>query len=125
MTAVLSTRLGRTKPMVFSTVLLAACYVALLNAASPAIYATAQVTAIFAFGMTVPYLFGMCGELDEKGRFMAAGAGMQMAGFGLAPWLSGTIISTSGLAALSVVIGVFVTLALVLAMLSENGLRRP
>ena len=85
-------------------------------------YAAAQITAIFSYGFAVPYLFGICGALDARGRFMAAGAGLQMVGLGLAPWLAGSIMTGWGLPAVAVMVGVVVLVAGVLGLRADSRL---
>lgn len=119
----LGVRLGRTLPMVFGVAVLACCYYFVLNASSSWIYVAAQIGALFAYGFSVPYFFGLCGELDSKGRFMAAGAGMQMAGLALAPWLAGILIVQSGYHTLGVAVVSSTGVALAFGLVSSRKIK--
>ena len=116
----LGVRLGRTLPMVFGVVILACCYYFVLNASKSWIYVASQIAALFVYGFSVPYFFGLCGELDSKGRFMAAGAGMQMVGLALAPWLAGILIVQSGYPALGVALISAAGIALAFGLVSAS-----
>ena len=119
----LGVRLGRTLPMVFGVIILACCYYFVLNASKSWVYVAAQITALFVYGFSVPYFFGLCGELDSKGRFMAAGAGMQMVGLALAPWLAGTLIVQSGYSSLGVAVVSAVGVALAFGLVSASKVK--
>ena len=119
----LGVRLGRTLPMVFGIIILACCYYFVLNASKSWVYVAAQITALFVYGFSVPYFFGLCGELDSKGRFMAAGAGMQMVGLALAPWLAGTLIVQSGYSSLGVAVVSAVGVALAFGLVSASKVK--
>ncbi len=119
----LGVRLGRTLPMVFGIVILACCYYFVLNASQSWVYVAAQIAALFVYGFSVPYFFGLCGELDSKGRFMAAGAGMQMVGLALAPWLAGTLIVQSGYSSLGIAVVSAVGVALAFGLVSASKVK--
>ena len=121
--ALLGIRLGRLLPMALGIFILACCYYQVLNASAAWVYALAQVAALFAYGFSIPYFFGLCCVLDPSGRFMSAGAGMQMTGMALAPWLAGSLIVKSGYSALGVAVVVSVGLALILGLTSARKVK--
>ena len=96
----------------------AAMYYLTLTASEPASYAAAQIIALLAYGFSVPFLFGVCSELDKSGRIMAAATGLQMLGLALAPWIAGLVITEYSYTHLaSLVVGTCL-LTLVLALKS-------
>ena len=114
----LGMRLGRVLPMVMGVFILACSYYQVLNASAAWVYALAQITVVFAYGFSIPYFFGLCCVLDSSGRYMSAGAGMQMTGLALAPWIAGSLIVKSGYSVLGIAVVISVGLALVLGLSS-------
>lgn len=119
----LGTRLGRRTPLLLGVPLLGFMYFLILNAPSVQVYSVAQVVALFVYGFTIPYLFGVCSELDPTGQTMATASGMQMLGVALAPWIAGLIIEGSGRTAVGYLVLATCALGLMFALRTLKGLR--
>ena len=120
----LGTRMGRRVPIIVGIMVLGLMYFLILNAPTAPVYITAQIVGLFIYGFTIPYLFGVCSELDSSGQIMATASGMQMLGIAIAPWISGIIISGAGRSAVSYLVIATCALTLVLALTSLNRLKQ-
>ena len=116
---VLSDRFGRKTPLAVGLIVLAAMYFFVLTAGTVFVYAAAQIIALFFYGFSIPYLFGISSELDSSGQIMATASGMQMLGVALAPWIAGILISGPGLSAVGMVVVGTVLFTLILAFRSQ------
>jgi len=121
---ILSDRIGRKIPLAAGLVVLAAMYFFVLTAQTVFVYAAAQIIALFFYGFSIPYLFGISSELDSSGQIMATASGMQMLGVAVAPWIAGILIAGPGLSAVGIVVAGAVFLTLILAFRSQSKISK-
>jgi len=121
---ILSDRIGRKIPLAAGLVVLAAMYFSVLTAQTVFVYAAAQIIALFFYGFSIPYLFGISSELDSSGQIMATASGMQMLGVAVAPWIAGILIAGPGLSAVGIVVAGAVFLTLILAFRSQSKISK-
>jgi len=114
--SIIGTKFGRLKPMVLGSIGSAILYFCILNAPNSNIYSASQIFVLFFFGFSIPYFFGICAEMDSKGRVMTAAAGMQMIGLAAGPWLGGMIMQSMGARVLGAVVAIAFLCALFLAL---------
>lgn len=123
--AFIGTKFGRRMPLITGLILLSAMYFLTLTASTPTMYAAAQIIALLVYGFSIPFLFGICSELDKSGRTMAAATGLQMAGLAIAPWVAGSIITEYGRSTLASVVLVSCLLTLGLALSGAAKIKKP
>jgi MFS family permease len=94
----LGTRRGRTAPLAFGVGATALAQWFLVNAASGATYAVAQIGWGLAFYFTAPYMLGLAASLDRQGRWTVAAGAMMMLGAAMGPLMAGSAIEIWGYA---------------------------
>lgn len=94
----LGTRRGRTAPLAVGVAATACAQWFLVNAASGATYAAAQVGWGLAFYFTVPYIMGLAASLDRQGRWTVTVGALMMLGAAIGPLMAGSAIENWGYA---------------------------
>ena len=104
-----------------ASVLGAGFYYFVLNGETAAVYAGAQVGALFCYGFFIPFYFAICAHRDQSGRLMSIASGLQMIGLAIAPWLSGIFYAAQGPFFLGMVVLLCLLLALGIALFVQFG----
>lgn len=105
---------GRLFLFAAASVLGAGFYYFVLNGETAAIYAGAQIGALFTYGFFIPFYFAICAHRDQSGRLMSVASGLQMIGLAIAPWLAGIFYAAQG--------PVFLGMLVLLCLLSALGI---
>ncbi len=85
---------------------------------SGAVFVFCQIVYHMFLFFTVPYLFGICAEMDPQGRLLAVGGGALTFGGALGPAIAGVLIEWNGYAAL----GGFIIASMSVVTLPAMGL---
>jgi len=113
--ACLGISLGRTKPIFFGISLYAICGYLLYNTSALPVFMTAQIAIGMAYMFTIPYIYGMAGDIDATGRTMAMASGAALIGAAAGPYLSAEIFSISGYSMIGIFVAAGMTVVYVLA----------
>ncbi|WP_438863055.1 MFS transporter [Neptunicella sp.] len=89
---VVGTRFGRTMPLLVSVLLTAACSWALLYSQSSQIYLIANIIIGITWAFALPYMFGICSELDKAGQLAALGGFASKMGLASGPMVAALLV---------------------------------
>ena len=90
--ASLNTRYGRTLPLTIALVVRAGASIAIVSQPTPASYWVLQCLLGFTVYFVIPYIFGLCAQVDRAGRVAAMAGGTVLIGSGISASLGGHII---------------------------------
>jgi len=90
---VLSTRYGRTLPVVSAVIITAAGTFALNFSELPWVYVVANCGVGITWAFVIPYLFGMCAEFDKAGQMAAVGGFASKMGLASGPMAAAFLVS--------------------------------
>ncbi|KFZ31371.1 MFS transporter [Pseudidiomarina salinarum] len=112
----LSTRLGRTLPILIGILITAAATYALHYAFNPLVFWLANIAVGITWAFSIAYLLGVCSEFDKAGQMAALGGFASKMGLASGPMFAAFVVSNSDYGALIntavvlLVIGALVTL---------------
>lgn len=90
---VIGTKYGRTIPLVFSILLTALCSWALHFSVSEQVYLIANIIIGVTWAFVLPYLFGICSELDKAGQMAALGGFASKMGLASGPMVGALMLT--------------------------------
>jgi predicted MFS family arabinose efflux permease len=122
--AVLSTRWGRLKPLLFGLITNMILAYWISQTSNAWVFIIVEYVYHFVLFFTVPYMFGLAATLDAKGRAMAAAGGAMLFGASIGPGVGGFLISGGGYTALGMFILFAMSIALVLAIYLHRRVER-
>ena len=91
---VISTKFGRTIPLTFSIILTAVCSWLLHFSEIPDVYLYGNIVIGVCWAFVLPYLFGICSELDKAGQFAALGGFASKMGLATGPMVAALLLSS-------------------------------
>lgn len=109
-----SGRFGRISPIVIGLCASSVCALSITGAAVANSYVTSQIFYGIVYTFTVPFLYGLAGEIDHHGRVLVAASSGALLGAAIGPSLSGQLYSYGGF----VMIGQTFTFNMVLVLVA-------
>lgn len=121
--AYLGIRLGRAMPIFVGVTLYAICGYLIYNTSALAVYMTAQILIGLAYMFTIPYIYGIAGDIDITGRTMAMASGAALIGAAIGPYLSAAIFSIYGYSPIGVFVAAGMLVVFIVASACCNGMK--
>ena len=90
---IIGTKFGRTMPVVIATLLTAFCSWLLHFSSSEMIYLLTNITIGITWAFVLPYLFGICSELDKSGQMAALGGVASKMGLASGPMIAALVLN--------------------------------
>jgi predicted MFS family arabinose efflux permease len=89
----IGTRFGRTRPLLFAILLTAICSWLLIYSEYKMVYLLANVLIGVTWAFVLPYLFGICSELDKAGQLAALGGFASKMGLASGPMVAALFLT--------------------------------
>jgi predicted MFS family arabinose efflux permease len=90
---IIGTRFGRTRPLIFAILLTAICSWALIFSEYKMVYLLTNVFIGVTWAFVLPYLFGICSELDKAGQLAALGGFASKMGLASGPMVAALFLT--------------------------------
>lgn len=90
---IIGTRFGRTRPLIFAILLTAICSWLLIYSEYKMVYLLANVLIGVTWAFVLPYLFGICSELDKAGQLAALGGFASKMGLASGPMVAALFLT--------------------------------
>jgi MFS family permease len=90
---IIGTKFGRTIPLIFSILITALCSWLLHFSHSETVYLIANIIIGITWAFVLPYLFGICSELDKSGQMAALGGFASKMGLASGPMVAALMLS--------------------------------
>ena len=110
---IIGTRFGRTRPLIFAILLTAICSWVLIYSEYKMVYLLANVLIGVTWAFVLPYLFGICSELDKAGQLAALGGFASKMGLASGPMVAALFLTNDNyeiviyIAAVALVVATF------------------
>lgn len=112
---IIGTRYGRTWPLVFGILLTALCSWALVYSEFKWVYLLTNILIGVTWAFVLPYLFGICSELDKAGQLAALGGFASKMGLASGPMVAAFVLTENNYQLLIYLATFFLVVATILA----------
>jgi predicted MFS family arabinose efflux permease len=122
--ALLGNRISRIYPIFTGISLMGVASLVVYHTQSSLLFSIFLCSFTFGFFIAFPYLIGACARLDSNGYWAARASGANLLGVAFAPFMAGTIISTTNYQVLGIFCFCLALICLVLALIFNYRINR-
>lgn len=112
---IIGTRFGRTQPLIFAILLTAICSWVLIYSEYKMVYLLANILIGVTWAFVLPYLFGICSELDKAGQLAALGGFASKMGLASGPMVAALFLTHDNYESVIYLATLFLVIATILA----------